>query len=156
MAIDMAEPGDILVIDRSGDQKHACWGEITSLAAKLKGVAGVIVDGCVTDIADIEKMQFPVYCRCVSAITTKGLALEGEINTPIQIGGVPVNPGDLIVSDTNGILVLPPMLAAKLIDACESREKREIWIKEELVKGRPLSEISGASEKLKARMTGQE
>lgn len=155
VAIDMAEPGDVLVIDRTGDRKHACWGDVTSLAAQLRGVAGVIVDGCVTDMDEIVKMRFPVYCRCVSAITTKGLALEGEINTPIQVGGVPVNPGDLIIADTNGVLVLSPLLAGKLIDACEAREKRETWIKEELHKGRLLSEISGASEKLKARIGSQ-
>ena len=152
VAIDVAEPGDVIVIDRNGDEKHACWGEMTSLAAKIKGIAGAIVDGGATDITEIEEMKFPVYSRQVTSITTKSLALEGEINTQVQIGGVPVNPGDLIVADVNGILVLPPKLAAEVIEASEARERREIWVREELRKGRKLSDISGAAEKIKAQM----
>jgi 4-hydroxy-4-methyl-2-oxoglutarate aldolase len=152
MAIDVAEPGDVILIDRNGDQKHACWGEMTSLAAKLKGIAGAIVDGCTTDIAEIEEMKFPVYSRQASPITTKGLALEGEINTVVQIGGVPVNPGDLVVGDVNGILIVPANLAPELIDASETREQREGWVRAELHKGRKLSDISAAAEKIRAQM----
>lgn len=152
MAIDVAEPGDVILIDRNGDQKHACWGEMTSLAAKLKGIAGPIVDGCTTDIAEIEEMNFPVYSRQASPITTKGLALEGEINTVVQIGGVPVNPGDLVVGDVNGIVIVPANLAPELIDPSETREQRETWVRSELHKGRKLSDISAATEKIRARM----
>jgi len=152
VAIDVAEPGDVIVIDRNGDQKHACWGEMTSLAAKLKGVAGAIVDGCATDSAEIEEMKFPVYSRHISPITTKGLALEGEINTQVLIGGVPVNPGDLIVADVNGVLILPASLAPQLIEASEAREHREVWVRAELHKGRKLSDISNAADKVKTQM----
>ncbi len=152
VAIDMAEAGDVIVIDRNGDQKHACWGEMTSLAAKVKGIAGAIVDGCATDITEIEEMKFPVYCRHPSPITTKGLALEGEINTQVQIGGVPVNPGDLIVADVNGVLVIPQALAPKLIEASEAREQREVWVRAELHKGSKLSDISNAAEKVKVQL----
>jgi regulator of RNase E activity RraA len=152
VAIDAAQAGDVIVIDRNGDLKHACWGEMTSLAAKVKGVAGVIVDGCVSDVAEIEEMQFPVYCRSASPITTKGLGLEGEINIPVQVGGVVVNPGDLIVADVNGVLVIPQVQAAQLIESSEAREKREIWVRDELKKGRPLADISGAAEKIRAQM----
>ena len=73
----MAEPGDVLLIDRSGDRRHACWGGMTTLAAKMRGLAGVIIDGCVTDLLEIEEMQLPVYGRSISALTTKGLAMDG-------------------------------------------------------------------------------
>ena len=94
-AIDLAEPGDILVIDRTGDTKHACWGEMTSLAAKVRGLAATIVDGPATDVVEIEEMEYLVFSRGVSPITTRSLAQFGEINTVVQCGGVPVSPATL-------------------------------------------------------------
>ncbi|MBA3517567.1 MAG: RraA family protein, partial [Rhizobiales bacterium] len=107
-AIDLAQPGDVLVIDRTGDTKHACWGEMTSLAAKVRGLAATIVDGPATDVVEIEAMEYLVFSRGISPITTRSLAQFGEINTVVQCGGVAVSPGDIILADDNGILVLPP------------------------------------------------
>ena len=152
LAIDMAESGDVLVIDRNGDRKHACWGGMTSLAAKVKGLAGAVVDGFVTDIDEIEEMAFPVYARGLTTITTKGLALDGEINTQVQIGGVPVSPGDLVVADSNGVLILSPEVAAQMVEESERRQKRGQWVEEQLRAGVKISELSGAAEKLRARM----
>ncbi len=154
VAIDLAEAGDVLVIDRNGDTKHACWGEMTSLAAKRKGLAGTIVDGPATDIMEIAEMGYPVYCRGASAITTTSTGAEGEINTPVQVGGVPVHPGDLIVADANGVLVLTPEAAAAVIEASEAREKREAWVRAELHTGRALSDISGAAARVRGRIQG--
>ena len=155
VAIDMAEPGDVLVIDRSGDRRHACWGGMTTLAAKMRGLAGVIIDGCVTDILEIEETQLPVYGRAISALTTKGLAMEGEINTTVQIGGAPVNPGDLVVADSDGIVIMPPAVAAQIVDKAEVGESRSAWIREELLNGTKISELSGAAAKLRAQMEKQ-
>jgi 4-hydroxy-4-methyl-2-oxoglutarate aldolase len=154
VAIDLADAGDVLVIDRNGDAKHACWGEMTSLAAKRKGLAGAVVDGPATDVVEIAQMGFPVFCRGASAITTKSTGAEGEINTPVQIGGVPVHPGDLIVADSNGVLVLSPAAAASVIEASEAREKREAWVRAELLAGRPLSDISGARARVEGHIHG--
>jgi regulator of RNase E activity RraA len=152
LAIDLAEPGDALVIDRNGDRKHACWGGMTSLAAKVKGLAGAVVDGFVTDTDEIEEMAFPVYARGLTTITTKGLGLEGEINTQVQIGGVPVSPGDLVIADSNGVLILSPQMAAQMVDESEARQKRGRWVEEQLRAGKKISELSGSAEKLRARM----
>ena len=155
VAIDMAEPGDVLLVDRNGDNKHACWGGMTTLAAKMRGLAGVIIDGCVTDFSEIQEFRLAVYARSISAITTKGLAMEGEINTPIQIGGVPVNPGDLVVADSDGIVVISPETAARIVDTAEEREKRGLWFQEQLMKGVKISELSGSAEKIRAQMERQ-
>lgn len=152
VAIDMAEPGDVIVIDRNGDEKHACWGGMTALAAKVKGLAGAVVDGCATDLTEIQELAFPVYARRLSVLTTKGLALEGEINIRIQVGGVPVEPGDLVVADSNGILIVPPEVAEAVVDEAEQRQKRELWVQEQLRKGVRLSELSKAAEKLKVHL----
>ena len=155
LAIDMAEPGDVLVIDRSGDRRHACWGGMTTLAAKMRDLAGVIIDGCVTDPLEIEEMQLPVYGRSISALTTKGLALMGEINTTVQIGGVPTSPGELVVADSDGIVIMPPAVAAQIVDKAEVGESRSAWIREELLNGTKISELSGAAAKLRAQMEKQ-
>ena len=147
-AIDMAEPGDIIVIDRNGDNKHACWGEMTSLAAKERGVAATIVDGPATDIVEIEDMGYLVFSTGISPITTRSLAISGEINTTVQCGGVSVSPGDIILADDNGVLVIPPERVAEVVERCEPRAQREPVTRKRLQSGERLSDISGAGQKL--------
>lgn len=154
-AIDMAQPGDIIVIDRNGDDKHACWGEMTSLAAKMRGLAGTIVDGPATDIIEIEEMEYLVFCRGVSPITTRALAISGEINTVVQCGGVSVAPGDIILADDNGVLVIPPDQVAEVVERCEPRAQREPETRRRLLAGELLSERSGARQKLKDALERQ-
>ena len=106
-AVSLAEEGDILVIDRTGDGKHACVGEIVAYAANARKLAGIIIDGPCTDIQAIREIGIPVFATGLSPITTKLYGESGEINTVVQCGGVNVHPGDVIVADDNGVLVLP-------------------------------------------------
>lgn len=147
-AIDVAEPGDVLVIDRNGDQKHACWGELTSLAAKLRGLAGTIVDGPATDIPEIWEMEYLTFCRGVAPITSRSTGASGEINTTIQCGGVAVSPGDIILADDNGIMVIPPDRVQEVIERCGPRVEYEAEIRRRLLAGEKLGEITGASERV--------
>lgn len=148
-AIDVCEPGDVLVIDRGGDTRCACWGEMTSLAAKVKGINGTIIDGAATDVAEILAMGYPVYSRAISAFTSLAKAEQGDINVDVSCGGVPVRPGDVILADENGIVVIPPCDLEGLLAVAEPRQQRETWLRHELMAGRALSELSGAGEKLK-------
>jgi regulator of RNase E activity RraA len=153
VAIDVCEPGDVLVIDRGGDTHRACWGEMTSLAAKVKGVAGTIVDGAATDIAEILAMGYPVYCRGVSALTTSSARAElGDINVDVSCGGVTVHPGDVILADENGIVVIDPGAIESMLADAEPRQQREGWLRQQLLAGRPLCDLSGAREKIKANL----
>lgn len=154
-AIDMTQPGDILVIDRNGDNKHACWGEMTSLGALNKGVAATIVDGPATDIVEIEEMEYLVFSRGISPITTRSLAMDGEINTVVQCGGVSVSPGDIILADDNGVLVLQPDKIEELVEHCEPIAQREPTTRKRLHSGEHLSAISSANEKISAALKGQ-
>lgn len=106
-AMDQVRPGDILVIDRAGDERHACWGGFMAAVARERGLAGVIVDGAVTDPEAIREAGVPTWARQVSAITTKLLNHGGEFNVPVSIGGVAVAPGDAILADDCGIVVIP-------------------------------------------------
>ncbi len=119
--IETAQAGDIIVMDRGGDTEIACWGGFTTLVSRAKGIAGLIVDGAVTDTMEITEMQWPVYSRSVSGLLARGSGVDSEINTTISCGGVPVSPGDLIVADDDGIVVIRPEDAADLLDACRKR-----------------------------------
>jgi 4-hydroxy-4-methyl-2-oxoglutarate aldolase len=107
-AIGQARPGDILVIDRCGDMKHASMGGAVAYAARKAGVAGIIVDGMVTDIGELRQYGVPVWARGLSPITVKLMGLGGGFSVPVSCGGVAVTPGDAIFADENGVLVLPP------------------------------------------------
>ena len=143
--MELAKPGDVLVIDRCGDQKHACWGGMVTLSAHLKGLAGGIVDGPATDVDEIEELGFPLYCRGLSAITTKLLGFGGEINTVVQCGGVTVEPGDLIVADRNGIVVLKPSEAEEVATKALAMQEAEKTLAQELRNGKSLPSLSRAN-----------
>ncbi len=143
-AVEIAEKGDVVVIDRCGDMRHACWGGLITMAASIRGLAGAIIDGLATDVQEIEAMRFPLYCRGLTALTTKLLGYEGEINTVIQCGGVVVKPGDLIVADSNGILVLAPEIAKRLGERALSMQEKEKELIARLKAGEYLPQITGA------------
>lgn len=103
---ELVQPGDVLVVDRGGDDEHAVIGEFRALRYVRWGLAGCIVDGAMTDIIEIQTMRFPTFCRTVSAKVAKNIGREGAVGVPVLCGGVIVNPGELIVADDNGVVVL--------------------------------------------------
>jgi 4-hydroxy-4-methyl-2-oxoglutarate aldolase len=143
-ALDLIQPGDVLVIDRGGDASYACFGEMTARAARRRGAVGVVVDGLVTDVLQMEDVGVPIYARGVSARTGRVLGLGGEVNTPVTCGGVGVRPGDLIHADDNGILVIPIEEAARAVEIGLQREARSQQVRDWIEAGKPISELSGA------------
>ncbi|MCM2474235.1 RraA family protein [Rhizobium sp. CG5] len=128
-AMDRVRPGDILVIDRAGDERHAPWGGFMAAVAKVRGLAGVIIDGVITDPAAIIEAGVPTWARGVSPVTTKLLNMGGGYNIPISCGGVSINPGDAILADDCGILVLPPDQVAGVTDvALFDQQDEGSWI----------------------------
>jgi 4-hydroxy-4-methyl-2-oxoglutarate aldolase len=107
-AVGKARPGDFIVIDRCGEMTIASLGGAVAYAARAAGVAGIIVDGLVTDLGELRQYGVPVWSRGTSAVTVKTLGLGGEFCIPVTCGSVAVNPGDAILADENGILVMPP------------------------------------------------
>lgn len=107
-AVGKARRGDVIVIDRCGDETIATLGGAVAYAAKRAGVAAIIVDGLVTDLGELRLYDVPVWSKGTSAVTVKSLGLGGEFCVPVTCGSVAVNPGDAILADENGILVLPP------------------------------------------------
>ena len=106
LAISVAKPGDVLVATVDGFLDAGGWGEIASLAAQLRGVRGLVLDGSVRDVDAIARLNFPVFSRGISIRgTTK--RERGELNQPIEIGGVTVKSGDIVVGDSDGVVVVP-------------------------------------------------
>ena len=106
-AMGCVRPGDVLVIDRCGEAITAAFGGAMAYAASQAGVVALIVDGCVTDLGELREHGVPVWSRGPSVVTTRVLGQDGEFCAPISCGGVPVQPGDAILADENGVLVLP-------------------------------------------------
>lgn len=140
-AMDRVRPGDLLVIDRAGDRMHACWGGFMAAVAKIRGLAGVIIDGAVTDPAAIIAAGVPTWARQTSAITTKLLNLGGGFNVPVSIGGVAVTPGDAVLADDCGVMVIPPSRLERLTEvALKDQEEEGGWI-ERLQNGESLQDL---------------
>jgi len=114
-ALEFCRPGDVLVIDGGGDLANAGVGGILSFYAASIGVVGVVIDGAIRDVAEIRERDFPVYAR---GVTHRGPYKDGpgEINVPISVGGMVVNPGDIVVGDQDGLLAIPQEGVGALIE----------------------------------------
>ncbi len=124
LALLYVQPGDVLVIDGKGVTTRACWGGLQTCAARRKGVAAVLIDGAVRDVADLVECGLPVYCRGVSpAGPHKGWG--GRVNAPVQCGGAVVHPGDVVVGDADGLVVVPRDLAAATLERARAKVQIE-------------------------------
>jgi 4-hydroxy-4-methyl-2-oxoglutarate aldolase len=141
----LLRPGDILIVDRLGDDKHACWGGGVTVAAKAAGALGGVVDGPCTDLTEIEDSDFPVWCRGMSPITTRLYNLGGTLNVPVSCGGVTVNPGDAVIADESGVLVLGADEAEAVAVAAIARQERGKQNEGRVRAGEKLGDISGAT-----------
>ncbi|WLS00027.1 4-carboxy-4-hydroxy-2-oxoadipate aldolase/oxaloacetate decarboxylase [Shinella sumterensis] len=139
-ALKLAKPGDVLVCAAAGFTEQGLFGDVMASAAKGKGLAGLIVDGGVRDASDIHRIGFPVFSRSISI---KGAVKEtlGPLNEQIVVGGELVSPGDLIIGDDDGVVVIPKALIAETADACLEREQKEIRFREALLQGNTTWEM---------------
>ncbi len=144
-ALGLLRPGDFVVVDRLGDDKHACWGGGVTKAAKAAKAVGGVVDGPCTDLTEIRDSDFPMWCRGLTPITTRLYNLGGTLNQVVACGGVAVRPGDAILADESGVLVLPIDEAEKEADAAIARQERGRANEGRVAAGEKLGAISGAT-----------
>lgn len=149
-AVSMLREGDILLIDRLGDTEIACWGGGVNHAAKVRGTAAVIIDGPCADIREIRTSGLPVWCRGVSARTSLPLGTAGRINVPVSIGGAVVMPGDAVLCDDDGIVILPPDEVADVTSRAIEHQHRTSERIQSLNEGKALGDLSGASARILA------
>lgn len=139
-AIERAEPGDVLVIDRQSDRRHASWGGLLTLAAHNRGLSGVVIDGAATDWVEINDLRFPVFCRHLSALTTRKQDLAGTIGEPVACGGMTIAPGTVMLGDADGVVAIPPDRAADVARIGRDKEAWEERMREAMATGLSLSE----------------
>lgn len=123
-AIGEAKPGDVLVIDAKGDQYRAVAGDFILGMAKTLGVSALVVDGVIRDILGTKELNFPVFCKGTT-VAASGKAGVGEINVPISCGGTSVYPGDIIVGDADGVVVIPQQSEEEILQASLNKLKKD-------------------------------
>jgi len=123
-AYDFCRPGDVMVVDAGGDLSNALVGGIMTLGAASLGLAGMVLDGAIRDVTEIRQRTFPVYAR---GVNHRGPYKDGPgaINVPICVGGMAVNPGDIIVGDEDGLLAFSPSLASQVIEKALAQQQTE-------------------------------
>jgi 3-hexulose-6-phosphate synthase/6-phospho-3-hexuloisomerase len=138
-AIDLAEPGDVLVID-AGNVLPACWGELATNSAIQRKLAGVVIYGAARDTGDIRELGFPLFSTLISptAAEAKGF---GEIGVPIRIAGVNVSPGDWIIGDDDGVCVIPKEKAVEYTNRAMDVLEKENRMRAEILAGSTLSQV---------------
>ena len=122
-ALQMVEPGDVLMID-DGDYDTGCFGHKSALHARSRGGVGVVASGSVRDVAMLRRDRFPTFSRSISPrAPQKNTA--GSINVPVQIGGIVICPGDIVVGDDDGVVVVPLAMATEILEKAKFRDRRE-------------------------------
>ena len=134
VAAEVLKPGDVLVVACSSENADGAFGELLATSVKALGARGVILDVGCRDAAEISEMKFPVWSRAISAKGTVKASV-GSVNVPVVCAGVSIKPGDVIVADDDGVVVVPRLDAAKVAKAGEEREKKEAGSRARLQKG---------------------
>ena len=142
LAVSLARPGEVVVVDAGGHEDNAVWGDILTSAAIARGIAAVVIDGATRDVARIRELGFPVFCR---AIVPRGphKGFGGVIDGPVAVGGVPVGPGELVLGDDDGITVVPLARLAAVRAAIDTIVEKERQLLAGVAAGRSTAQLLG-------------
>ena len=148
-ALTKARPGDVLVVDAKAFVDAGPWGDVLTFAAQQIGIAGLVIDGAVRDASQIVEMGFPVFCRGLS-IRGTNKHQPGKLNLPLILGGVAVRPGDIVVGDRDGLVIVADDEVPEVIAASAAREQKEAQMRERLAQGATMVELLGLRETLES------
>lgn len=145
VAVDALRPGDVFVVEHSGDTSRSCFGGMVAFTAKTRGAVGAVFGGPVNDRDEIISYGFPVYSHGVTSHTTRLLGIEGAINVPVSVSGVVIRPGDVVWADDDGIAILDRTEVRAIAETIAGKEQAEPALREQIASGLQLSEHSGAA-----------
>ena len=141
LPIDAAQPGDVIVIDNGGRPDTSCWGGLLALAAKTKGISGVVIDGACRDIDESRDVGFPVYARGAVPMTARGRVMQEAYNQEIEFTGVQVHPGDLVIADGSGVVIIPRSKEEEIVREAEAVAAAEARMAEGIRQGMSVLEV---------------
>ena len=144
-ALEMGQPGDIIVVDAGGDTETSVCGGLMGGLAKNRGIRGMIVDGAGRDIDELEDIAWPIWSKAIVPRGTHTMFSnrkeELSINVPIACGGITVNPGDFVIADTIGVTVVPLLRAAEILQLAHEQADREQRTREWVAKGKTVEDL---------------
>jgi 4-hydroxy-4-methyl-2-oxoglutarate aldolase len=144
-AIEAASPGNVIVVDHRGRCDVAGWGGLLSLAAKKRGVDGVIIDGACRDVDDSREVGFPVYARATVPVTARGRIVEHSFNEVVDVRGISVQPNDLVIADGSGVVFIPAARAEEVVAQAETLAAREAEMAKAVAAGHSVAEVMGGN-----------
>ncbi len=140
-AIDSLKEDDVMMVCSNGSERAALWGELLSTAARHRNASGAIIDGLTRDVALIREMGFPVFAKGVRPTSSKGRVIAVDHGCPVEMGGVHVEQGDLVVADVDGVVVVPSRVVEEVVEKALDVVDRETMTRDELRKGAGLYDV---------------
>jgi regulator of RNase E activity RraA len=149
MAIESIEPGQVLVVDAGGSLEAGVAGDMYTRRVQARGGTGMVIDGAVRDIGAIRQVGLPVFCRGVHGAGISRALMSVDVDRPVRIGGVPVLPGDVLLGDVNGVVVIPPQEVEALVEYGLEHDAQERFARAKLAEGYPLHRVYPLDEEMR-------
>src|SRR2546429_9988226 len=146
-AVERCGEGEVMVVAPTAPSEHASLGELIATALQVRGVRGFVIDAGVRDVAELTRMGFPVWSRCISALGPVKEQL-GDVNVAIECAGQLISPGDVIIADDDGVVVVPRLRAAEVLEASREREEKEAASRARYAAGELSLDLQGLREEL--------